>query len=121
LAANTLVRARFSELLAERSGLRSRREDCFLMGMFSRLDAMLGRPLEDVLKELNLHEEIVRALLRPAKPGDRLPGLWDLVLAYEEADWKQVDPLAAMLHIKTTLLGTCYTEAVAWSDAICRQ
>ena len=121
LAANTLVRARFSELLAERSGLRSRREDCFLMGMFSRLDAMLGRPLEDVLKELNLHEEIVRALLRQAKPGDRLPGLWDLVLAYEEADWKQVDPLAAVLHIKTTLLGTCYTEAVAWSDTVCRQ
>jgi EAL and modified HD-GYP domain-containing signal transduction protein len=121
LAANTLLRARFAELLAQQSGLRSRREDCFLMGMFSRLDAMLGRPLEDVLKELNLHEEIARALLARSQPGDHLPDLWKLIMAYEAADWKQVDPLAMTLHIKTTVLGNCYTEAVAWADAICRQ
>ncbi|HLK50536.1 MAG TPA: HDOD domain-containing protein [Bryobacteraceae bacterium] len=121
LAANTLLRARFSELLAERSGLRSRREDCFLMGMFSRLDAMLGRPLEDLLRELNLHDEIVRALLQQTKPGDRLAEIWKLVLAYEAADWKQVDPLAATLSIPMNVLGTSYTEAVSWADAICRQ
>ena len=121
LASNTLVRARFSELLADHCGLGGRREDCFLMGMFSRLDAMLGRPLEDVLTELNLHEEIVRALLQRRRPGDRLAGLWSLVQAYEAADWKHVDPLAAALRIKMSVLGTCYTEAVAWSDSLCRR
>ncbi len=120
LAANTLVRARFSELLAERSGLRSRREDCFLMGMFSRLDAMLGRPLEELLEELNLHEEIVRALLHRPKAADSLGSLWKLVEAYEAADWKEVDPLATALKIEMGVLGASYTEAVAWADAVCR-
>lgn len=121
LAANTLVRARFSELLAERSGLRNRREDCFLMGMFSRLDAMLGRPLEELLEELNLHDEIIRALLHRPNPGDRLPELWNLVEAYEAADWKEVDPLAAALRIQMGVLGSSYTEAVTWADNVCRQ
>jgi EAL and modified HD-GYP domain-containing signal transduction protein len=121
LAANTLIRARFSELLAHSSGLSGRQEDCFLMGMFSRLDAMLGRPLEDLLNELNLSEEIRRALLGKPQPHDRLPALWKLVLAYEAADWKQVESLAPALHIDMTNLGASYTEAVAWSDAICRQ
>jgi c-di-GMP-related signal transduction protein len=121
LATSTLIRARFSELLAERSELRDRREDCFLMGMFSRLDAMLGRPLEELLEDLNLHEEIVRALLERSQTGDRLPDLWSLIMAYEAADWKHVDPLAAALKIKMAVLGSSYTEAVAWADAVCRQ
>lgn len=121
LATSTLIRARFSELLAERSGLRARREDCFLMGMFSRLDAMLGRPLEELLEDLNLHEEIVRALLDRPRAGDRLPELWNLVMAYEAADWPQVDPRAAALKIKMATLGASYTEAVDWADTVCRQ
>jgi len=121
LAANTLVRARFSELLAERSGMRDRKEDCFLMGMFSRLDAMLGRPLEELLEELNLHDEIVRALLERPQDGDRLARLWKLVVAYEAADWIEVDPLASALQIHMGVLGSSYTEAVTWADHVCRQ
>jgi EAL and modified HD-GYP domain-containing signal transduction protein len=121
LAVNTLVRARFSELLADRVGLGSRREDCFLMGMFSRLDAMLGRPLEDLLKGLNLHEEIGRALLDRPHTGDRLADLWNIVVAYEAADWSQVDRLASAAKLKTTTLGAAYTEAVTWADTVCRQ
>src|SRR5690242_11566919 len=121
LALNTLMRARFSELLADRVGLRDRREDCFLMGMFSRLDAMLGRPLEELLKGLNLHEEIGRALLGQPRAGDRLPDVWKTVLAYEAADWSQVDRLASTVKLKTSALGAAYTEAVAWADTVCRQ
>ena len=120
LAVNTLVRARFSELLADRVGLRDRREDCFLMGMFSRLDAMLGLPLEELLKGLNLHEEIGRVLLGHPRGGDRLADLWKTVLAYEAADWTQVDHLASAAKLKMTALGAAYTDAVAWADTVCR-
>jgi len=54
---------------------------------FSRLDAMLGRPLEELLEGLNLHQEISRALLDRALPGDCLAVLWKAVQAYEAADW----------------------------------
>ncbi len=121
LAVNTLVRARFSELLAGCAGLKSRSEDCFLMGMFSRLDAMLGRPLEELLRSLNLHEEITRALLDQPRAGDRLPELWQVVVAYEAANWNEVDRLAAALKLKTTVMGTAYTAAVTWADTVCSQ
>ena len=42
LAVSTLVRARFFELLAAEAGFGYLRDDCFLVGLFSRLDAMLG-------------------------------------------------------------------------------
>ena len=118
LAVNTLVRARFSELLALAAGLQSQSEDCFLMGMFSRLDAMLGRPLEELLDGLNLHEEITRALLDRPEAGDRLPAVWKIVQAYEGADWDEVLPLASDLEIEADLLSSSYTQALAWADAI---
>ena len=117
LALNALVRARFSELLATGTDLRSRSDDCFLMGMFSRLDAMLGRPLEELLTGLNLNPEIVRALLDRPEPGDRLPDLWMAVRAYETGDWNRLIPLASSLKIKTGALASCYTQAVSWADA----
>ena len=121
LAVNTLVRARFSELLAPAAGLAAQQDACFLMGLFSRLDTMLGRPLEELLQELNLQDEIVRALLDRPLPPDRLPALWKIVQAYETADWERVIPLSANLKIQPENLTSCYTEALAWADTVCAQ
>jgi c-di-GMP-related signal transduction protein len=113
-AVDTLLRARFAELLARESNLAGRSESCFLMGMFSRLDTMLGRPLEELLDGLNLHEEINRALLDRALPGDRLPLLWKAVQAYEAADWDGLDGLAVPLGLRTDALAARYAEALIW-------
>ncbi|MBZ5577805.1 MAG: EAL domain-containing protein [Acidobacteriia bacterium] len=119
LAVNTLVRARFAELLAPVAGLRGRSEDCFLMGMFSRLDAMMGRPMEELLAGLNLHEEIARVLLGRPHSDDRLPAIWEMVEAYETADWVRTARLSSALHLATDSLTSSYTEAVGWADAAC--
>lgn len=120
LAVSTLVRARFAELLAPPAGLERRQEDCFLMGMFSRLDVMLGRPLQELLQGLNLPAEIGRALLDQPRPGDRLSKLWNLILAYEAADWGRLDLLASESAIKPEALSSAYTQAVAWADEASR-
>lgn len=119
LAVGTLMRARFAELLALDAGWSSRSQDCFLMGMFSRLDAMLGRPLEELLEGLSLQPEIPRALLNQGRPRDRFPALWRLVQAYEAGDWEAVGPLAESLHIRPEHLIVSYTEAVRWADTAC--
>ena len=120
LATGTLVRARFAELLAREAHLAARSESCFLMGMFSRLDAMLGRPLEELLDGLNLHEEISRALLDRALPGDRLAELWKAVQAYEAADWDYLSCVVAPLALKPMALSASYTEALLWVDTVSR-
>jgi len=44
------VRARFFESLAKETGLTQTARRCFLVGMFSLLDAMLGRPLAELVE-----------------------------------------------------------------------
>jgi len=117
LAISTLVRARFFESLAGEAGLAHLRDDCFLVGMFSRLDAMLGRPLAELLEGLNLHGQIIRTLLDCPQAGDEMPPLWKLVLAYERGDWDTLGAAAPGLDLKPQTLTGCYAEAVRWADS----
>lgn len=117
LAISTLVRARFFESLAGEAGLAHLRDDCFLVGMFSRLDAMLGRPLAELLEGLNLHGQIIRTLLDRPSPGDEMPPLWKLVLAWERGDWDTLGPAAPELDLMPQTLTGCYAEAVQWADS----
>jgi len=117
LAISALVRARFFESLAEEAGLRSLRDDCFLVGMFSHLDAMLGRPLAELLDGLNLRGQITRTLLDNPQASDRMPPLWKLVLAYERGDWDTLGAAAPVLDLKPQTLTGCYAEAVNWADS----
>lgn len=116
LAVSTLVRARFFELLAGEAGFERLRDDCFLVGLFSRLDAMLGRPLEELVEGLNLHGQIIRTLLDRPQPGDAMPAVWKLVLAYERGDWDVLGAGAPGADLKPQTLTACYAEAVSWAD-----
>jgi EAL and modified HD-GYP domain-containing signal transduction protein len=73
LMVNASIRARFRELIAPAAGLENRQADLFLMGMLSRLDAMLDRSLDELLPELRLPRDLEQALLRPvpAEPTRR--------------------------------------------------
>lgn len=117
LATSTLVRARFFESLAKEAGLTQLRDDCFLVGMFSLLDAMLGRPLAELVEGLNLHGQITRTLLDRPNPSDRMPPVWKLVLAYERGDWDTLGAAALALDVKPQTLTGCYAEAVRWADS----
>jgi len=57
LMRKSLVRARFCELLAQASG-QGLEDQAFLLGLFSLLDALLDRPLDEVLKEVGLAPEL---------------------------------------------------------------
>ncbi len=120
LAVNTLVRARFAELLAEPMGLGARAEDCFLMGMFSRLDAMLGRPIDELLDGLNLDDDITHALLERPRAGNRMAEVWELVKAYERADWAGLRAMTKPRRVNPESFPDSYAAAVHWADTACR-
>lgn len=109
------VRARFAESLATQAGLGARSSDLFLMGMFSLLHAMVGRPLDELLSDLHLPPDIHHALVT-AGAGDDPPSLiFRLILAYERADWEAVDQLLPRLGVAETALSGLYAEAAQWS------
>jgi c-di-GMP-related signal transduction protein len=120
LAVSALVRARFCELLAPEAGLSGRSGDLFLVGMFSHLDAMLGRPLDELLDGLKLNDDIRNTLAGTAAPGNRFAAVWKVVLAYEAADWTGLAESARMFGIKTEGLSTLYAAAVKWAGDVFR-
>ena len=121
LIRTALVRARFSELLAQGADLDHRKADLFLMGLFSLLDAMLSRPLAEILAELRLGGDIADALLGTERPGQRLAGIYALVRQYEAGDWEALSDTAARLNISKEIVADLYIDAIAWADEIFRE
>ena len=75
------------------------------MGMFSTLNYLIDAPLEEILNEVPIAEEIKAALLR--KEG-RCGKLYDLVLSYEAANWNKISSLAEELGIPNQVLTSVY-------------
>jgi c-di-GMP-related signal transduction protein len=112
-----LVRGRFCELLAPLAGMPNHSNDLFLMGLLSVMDAILDRPLDTILAELPVRQEIKDALL--ARTG-LYRNLLDIAIAHETADWEKVNALVEVLEIRKEKVPALYVAAMEWSSALRR-
>jgi len=81
-----LLRANLCERFA-RLGSQGRPDTAYTVGLLSVLDAMLGRPIEALMRELPLPDEIRRAIVvREGLYGDIL----DQVIRIERNDWPDI-------------------------------
>jgi EAL and modified HD-GYP domain-containing signal transduction protein len=102
------VRARMCEEIANIRRF-AQPERFFLVGLFSVLDAILDRPLDQVLPSLSLSKDINDALLEhKAQLGTVLNG----VKAYERHDWSTAE---AELGIGEDEIQQAYRNSMAWS------
>ncbi|MEM7201856.1 MAG: HDOD domain-containing protein [Planctomycetota bacterium] len=104
-----LVRAKFCEELAKSTGLGNRGEELFLMGMFSLLDAIIDRPLIELLDDLPIGDAIKSAL---CQERNRFRDILDLVIAYERGAWADVERLSDGL---TDDAPRAYVDAISWA------
>lgn len=83
--------------------------DAYLMGMFSTLECLIDAPMEEILKEIPISEEVKRALiLKEGEAGK----LYELILCYEKADWSAIKILSEELGLQTNLMAQIYMECV---------
>ncbi len=115
LVATCLVRARLCELLAPSSGLAAHGHDLFLVGMLSLVDALVGRPLAELVQEMALSDEIRDGVL---ESGSRLGRVRSLALAHERGDWKRVSALAEELGVAESAIPGMYMRAVEWQQQV---
>lgn len=115
LITQSLVRGRFCELLAVASG-QGIEDQAFLVGLFSMLDALLDRPLGDVVQDLGLAPSLDAVLRGKASEDNVLNRIYTMVRRYELADWDAVECLAGHLGIPSELVGDAYREALPWAD-----
>ncbi|MGH9449518.1 MAG: EAL and HDOD domain-containing protein [Terriglobia bacterium] len=87
----------------------------FIVGMFSVMDAMLGRPMADILQQVALPGEAKEALL-----GGRngLRDIYELVFAYEAGNWGALNWYAAKLGVDETVMPILYLDSVEWSKLV---
>jgi EAL and modified HD-GYP domain-containing signal transduction protein len=119
LIRQSLVRGRFCELLGQASG-QGVEDQAFLIGLFSMLDALLDRPLEDALAELGLAPNLDAVLRGQASEDSVLDTIYKLVRRYEVGDWDAVECLAGRLGTPPELIGAAYQEALPWADEVAR-
>jgi c-di-GMP-related signal transduction protein len=110
---SSLLRARFCELLSLPS--KCRPYDLFIVGLFSLMDAILDEPLERILIEVEVPPPARAALLE--KPS-RLRQVFDLALAYINADWTTCQKYCQELDVSERDLTEAYMSSVHWVDAV---
>jgi c-di-GMP-related signal transduction protein len=112
LIRTALTRAFFCETLAKSlpnpatSSVRS--SDLFLMGLLSVTDAILDRPMEQVLASLPIAPEVRAALCGSA---NSYRDVYDVLLAYERADWPTLSSASARLGIDESSVADCEAKA----------
>jgi c-di-GMP-related signal transduction protein len=108
LIVGSVIRGLCCELLGPRLRLADRTQELFLLGSFSMLDAIMDRPMEEVLAKLALPRDVHAALV----PGDGpLRGVFDVTVAFERGDWAACGSGAAALGIAEEEIAAAYHEA----------
>lgn len=106
----SFMRASFcSELIDHSQDMPISKSEAYLMGMFSTLNYLIDAPLEEILSEVPIADEVREALLHHT---GRCGMLYDLALSYERADWPQITDLAEQLGIPSHLLTNIYFNCV---------
>lgn len=113
LMINSVIRAKFAESIALSTDLKDRASDAFLMGLFSNIDALMNRPLSEILKDIALPEDIKEALLGT---HNKFRQIYDLLIAYEHGNWVKSKCYAAMVFPHGSNIPEMYIKSLKWSS-----
>ena len=107
----SLLRAKFAENLANLFELGGFSQEMFLMGLFSVLDLILDKTMEDALSLVKVSKPISDALI--SKTGDFAPIL-DFILNYENANWQEISRIAILNKFKIDEVYKAYCDSLIW-------
>lgn len=110
-----MVRAKFCELLATYMGLRDRSSELFMVGLFSMIDVLMNRSLQDILTDLPVSDDIRNALLG----GESVfSDIHYIVITYESGNWSTVEELLVRSRLDGSTLADIYCKALKWTRQI---
>ena len=106
-----LLRAMFCELIGIKTGMIREANELFLLGLLSVMDALLNVPMNEVLNEIPVDNEIKKALLGRSS---RYRPIFEVVLDYESGTWKQLAHSARVVGLHENFLPDLYLRSVKW-------
>lgn len=111
LVVESLLRARFCELLAESSKLYSRAADLFLVGLFSVLDAVLDKPLPEIVQSLELPPDVRNVLLLEQTANPWMRDTAHLARSYASLSIEELATQCERLGLAPNVVANRYVEA----------
>jgi len=111
-----LQRARFlSQLAEETEGFPISPSSMFMLGLFSKLDALLSATMEQALEDVPLEDDMRNGLC-----GEKnIYGDWLQLLTFiEAADWGNAKELLSANDVSHYLAATEYMKASSWAAAL---
>ncbi len=109
LLISSFMRATFFEQISHKIGLKDRRTDLFLMGIFSMIDGLIDKPKAEILAELPLADDIRAALLGKQ---NNLREVYELLIDYEEGHWEKFTEHCSNLGIDEKIVPNIYMNSV---------
>jgi EAL and modified HD-GYP domain-containing signal transduction protein len=103
-----LTRAYFCEEISQPIGMTPYSSDLFLMGLLSVTDALLDRPMQQILSNLPVSADVRTAL---SGGTNRFRDVYDTLLAYEKADWNMLSSTATRIGPIEEQVPECYLAA----------
>jgi len=85
------------------------------MGLFSLLDVILERPMEEAAKEVALDEGVRSALVD--KTGDFFKIL-EFIHAYEHANWDEIAIQMVKYNLELEEVTTAFIDSLVWYKAL---
>ncbi|KGY09034.1 EAL and HDOD domain-containing protein [Vibrio sinaloensis] len=113
----SLQRAQFCQLMANDNPFNEYRDQAFLIGLFSMLDALIDVSLDELVEQLPLCSSIKLALLERQGPYGLLLKVEE---CYERADWYGIKEACHQLNVSVDDIMPKISAAQRWSQDINR-
>lgn len=107
----SLIRAKFAENLAASFELASQDQELFLMGLFSVMDIILDKPMEEALSLVSVSKQIQEVLLENKGP---LAPVLQFIKEYENGGWQEISRLIIMNDMDMDTIYRAYVDSLAW-------
>ncbi len=92
-------------------------DNAFMTGLFSLLEVLINLPMTEILGELPMQEEVVRALISPTQDGI-LGQLLSAIIASEAGDFSDAAAILSALGISPETHGAAQATAFYWASRI---
>lgn len=119
LSFQSIQRGRFLETLVEAMPKPVLSKDtAFLLGLFSKLDALLNQPMDQILDDLPLEDDIKSALVGQQNPASHL---LDFLETVEAGVWDATEEALTSYGVKQDQAAVLYAKSTAWTQKILGQ
>lgn len=111
----SLIRAKFCELAANRTQAHQSSNEAFMVGLFSLLDVILEMPLEDLMAQIAVSPDVIKALQQ--QEGVLYQYVY-LAILYEQRLWEDASNMAQNMGLPEASVTEMMNKATKWADEL---